>query len=43
MYKDQHVMVKFLSYYYIMAGSAFVVAKGVFIMEAVVLWHFDNG
>ena len=26
-----------------MAGRAFVVAKGVFIMETVVLWHCDNG
>ena len=28
---------------YIMAGRAFVAAKGVFIMETVVFWHCDNG
>ena len=28
---------------YIMDGRAFVVAKGVFIMETVVFWHCDNG
>ena len=29
--------------YHIMAGSAFVVAKKVFIMETIVFWHCDNG
>ena len=28
---------------YIMAGCAFVNAKGSFIMEMVVFWHCDNG